>query len=86
MPTVLALVGPDSQLGWVVLIVYAYLPVIALLAVVTVVVIVAARAAWRRWAPPAPPAPPAVPSSDPEATAAYLADHARTRRDRPDAT
>ena len=80
MRTLLALYGPDSWFGWLVLVFVANLPLIALSALILVVILHVALTALARYRPPAPSAQEFAVPSDPEATASYLRNRARDRR------
>ena len=67
MLTFLALYGPDSVFGWLVLLFVANLPLLVVSALVVVVIIRVALAAWARYRPPDPSAGEFVVSPDPEA-------------------
>jgi hypothetical protein len=82
MLTFLALYGPDSWFGWLVLLFVANLPLIALSALILVVILRVALAALARNRPPEPWAGEFVVPPDPEATASYLLDRAREKRQR----
>ena len=82
MLTFLALYGPESLFGWLVLVFVANLPLLVVSAVVVVVIIRIALAAFARSRPPEPSAGEFVVPSDPEGTASYLRDRARDKRDR----
>ena len=73
-------VGPDSMIGWLVLIFVAYLPVLVLAVLVVAVVVAIARATILRAPPSETPAAASTDPADPEAMAAYLLDRARDRR------
>jgi hypothetical protein len=83
MVTLLALYGPDSVFGWLVLLLVANLPLLVVSALVVFVIIRVALAAWPRCRPPSPSAGEFVVPADPEATTSYLLDRARDRRERP---
>jgi hypothetical protein len=76
----LAQYGPDSVLGWLVLIFVAGAPVLALTALIVALVVAIGRATICRASPSEKPA---TASPDPEATAAYLSARARERRAEP---
>jgi hypothetical protein len=80
MPTFLAQYGPDSTFGWLLLLLVANLPLVAVSALILAVIFIAARAALGRYRPPEPPPAAVVP--DPAATASYLRGRARIRRGR----
>ena len=82
MLTFLALYGPDSWFGWLVLLFVANLPLIALSALILVVIVRVALTVLARYRPPAPSAQEFAVSPDPEATASYLRDRARDKRQR----
>ena len=82
MLTFLALYGPDSVFGWLVLLFVANLPLLVVSALVVVVIVRVALAAWARYQPPDPSAGEFEVSPDPEATASYLRDRARKKRQR----
>ena len=82
MLTFLALYGPESLSGWLVLLFVANLPLLVVSALVVVVIIRVALAAWARYRPPEPSAGEFVVPTDPEATASYLRDRAREKRQR----
>ena len=82
MTTLLALYGPESLFGWLVLVFVANLPLLVVSALVIVVIIRVALAAWARYRPPEPSAGEFVVPTDPEGTAAYLRDRARHKRQR----
>ena len=82
MLTFLAQYGPDSLSGWLVLLFVANLPLLVVSALVVVVIIRVVLAAWARYRPPAPSAGEFVVPPDPEATASYLRDRAREKRQR----
>ena len=78
----MALYGPDSWLGWLVLLFVANLPLLVVSALAVVVVIRVVLAARARYRPPSPSAGEFVVPADPEATTSYLRDRARERRQR----
>jgi hypothetical protein len=80
MLTFLAQYGPDSVLGWLLLLLVANLPLLALSGVILALFIAAARTALGRNRPPEPRPAPQLP--DPEAMASYLRERARNRRGR----
>ena len=82
MLTFLAMYGPDSWFGWLVLLFVASLPVVVLSAVVLVVIVRVALAALARYRPPAPSAGEFIVPSDPEVTASFLRDRALDKRER----
>jgi hypothetical protein len=82
MLTFLAVYGPDSWFGWLVLLFVASLPVLVLSAVVLVVIVRIALAAMAHYRPPAPSAGEFTVPPDPEATAAFLRDRALDKRER----
>ena len=82
MLTFMALYGPDSWFGWLLLLFVANLPLLVVSALVVVVIIPVALAAWARYRPPAPADGEFVVHPDPEGTASYLGDRARERRQR----
>ena len=82
MLTFLALYGPESWFGWLVLLFVANLPVLVLSAVVLVLIIRVALAASARYRPPEPSAGEFIVPTDPEATASYLRDRALDKRER----
>ena len=82
MLTLLALYGPDSWFGWLVLLVVSSLPVLVPSAVVVVVIVRVALAAMARYRPPAASAGEFIVPADPEATASFLRDRALDKRER----
>ena len=82
MLTFLAMYGPDSAFGWVVLLFIASLPIVAVCALILAVFVGVTRAALARNRPPDAPGQGSV-SSDPEATASRLRASAQDRRGRP---
>ena len=80
MLTLLAMYGPDSWFGWLVLLIVASLPVLVLSAIVLVVIVRVALAAMARYRPPAPAAGDFIVPADPEATASFLRDRAVDKR------
>ena len=82
MLTLLAMYGPDSWFGWLVLLFVASLPVMVLSAVVLVVIVWVALAATARYRPQAPSAGEFIVPADPEATASFLRDRALDKRER----
>ena len=82
MLTFLALYGPDSVFGWLVLLFVANIPLLVVSALVVVVIVRVALAAWARYQPPDPSTGESEVSPDPEATTSYLRDRAREKRQR----
>jgi len=82
MLTFLAQYGPDSLSGWLMLLFVANLPLLIVSALVVVVIVCIALAAWARVRPLDPSAGELVVPADPEATASYLLDRAREKRQR----
>ena len=78
----LAQYGPDSLPGWLVLLFVANLPLLVVSVLVVLVIIRVVLAAWARHRPPSPSAGEFDVPTDPEATASYLGDRARERRQR----
>ena len=82
MQSLLAMYGPDSVFGWLVLLFLSYLPLLALCALVLGVIFRVTRGVMARYQPPDPPARTSV-LSDPEAMASRLRESAQNRRGRP---
>ena len=82
MLTLLALYGPESLFGMARLGVRGEPPAAGGVRLVIVVIIRVALAAWARYRPPEPSAGEFVVPPDPEATASYLRDRARDKRQR----